>query len=76
MERSTMQFMNGKPAISMGHGFHGKLLNYQRVPHLLVGVVGPTPLGFYMTCLCENGRSRMPCYPVVDNIAIFEIEMG
>ena len=30
MERSTI-FKNGKPSISVGHLYHGKLLNNQRV---------------------------------------------
>ena len=30
MERFTM-FKNGKPSISMGHGFHGYVTNNQRV---------------------------------------------
>ena len=33
MERSTI-FKNGKPSISMGHGFHGYVSHNQRVNHL------------------------------------------
>ena len=32
-ERSTI-FKNGKPSISMGHGFHGYVSHNQRVPFI------------------------------------------
>ena len=38
MERSTI-FKNGKPSISMGHGFHGELLNNQMVCYFASGYI-------------------------------------
>ena len=47
MERSTI-FKNGKPSLSMGHGFHGYETNNQRVIYLQLYIYNVSKIGDFI----------------------------